>query len=381
MILAKDLIELAKKEVGEREKPKDNDVKYNNEYYGGKVHGSGFEWNTVFVWWLFKKLNASTLFCGGEKTARAVYVYNYYVSAKDFYKEPATFRAGDIIALKLSNASADIVDTIGIIESIDLEKNEVVAILGDSNKAVERKVIKFDNIIGACRPAYAVEGEENRPSEGDRIDVPVDETEPEEGVEGDAEEGEGEADEEKTESDSPFVDVVEKPILHPVIKLPDSATADLELVTIRSTLKIYSLTEEEVKLGRAYLAIRITDGLGHPATGRLNVNGYEFAFSGAIQIPEKYLVTGINTLTLYASDGNTYTAHSFVKHAHTVSPIPATQRDIIDIARSHEKDMEAHKTLESRVALLEKATEGIDLADIQLSDTGLDRLLDALGRI
>lgn len=381
MIKASDILTLAAKEVGHREKPKANDIKYNDEYYGGKVHGTGFEWNTVFIWWLYKSLGASTLFYGGEKTARAVIVYNYYVGAKDFTKEPSTFRAGDILCAKLS-PGPDAVDTLGIIESVDLEKEQVVTIVGDVDKAVQRKAIHFSNIVGACRPAYIAEDEEDHPEEGDRVDVPVEDpeetpTDPEDPEGGESEEipPEDSGDEEK---DDPFVDVIEKPVLHPVVKLPDTDAADINLVAIAATKKIYSLMNETIKLGRAYLSIRMTDGLDNPATGRLNVNGYEFAFSGAIQIPERYLKTGVNDLTLYATDGNVYSAHSFVKSGATIMPIPVVQSDLIDIARGYEKIIEAVSKMESRVSHLEKSAEGVDLADITLSEEGLEELISAL---
>lgn len=380
MIKASDILTLAAKEVGHREKPKANDIKYNDEYYGGKVHGTGFEWNTVFIWWLYKSLGASTLFCGGEKTARAVIVYNFYVSAKDFIKEPSQFRAGDILCAKLTNGT-DEVDTLGIIESVDLEKEQVTAIVGDVDKAVQRKAIHFSNVVGACRPAYIAEDEEDHPEEGDRVDVPVEDpeetpTDPETPEGGEGEEIQPEEDEE--EKDDPFIDVIEKPVLHPVVKLPDTDAADINLVAIAATKKIYSLMDETIKLGRAYLSIRMTDGLDKPATGRLNVNGYEFAFSGAIQIPERYLKIGVNDLTLYATDGNVYFAHSFVKSGATIMPIPVTQSDLIDIARGYEKILETATRLETRVSTLEKSAEGVDLADITLSEAGLEELISAL---
>jgi hypothetical protein len=383
MIKASQIVELAITQIGTKEK-KDNNVKYNTAYYGGEVHGAGFDWNTVFVWWLFNSLGASSLFCGGEKASRALFVYQKYVESKDFYKEPSVFRPGDILAIK-ERVGPEKVNKLGIVESIDLESETVYAIIGDSKNAVERKGVHLSNVVGVCRPSYIAEDEEEHPEEGDRVDVPVEDpeetpTDPEDPEGGDGEEIPPE-DSGCEEKDDPFVDVIEKPVLHPVVKLPDTSAADINLVTIAATKKIYSLMNDAIKLGRAFLSIRMTDGLDNPATGRLNVNGYEFAFSGAIQIPERYLKTGVNDLVLYASDGSVYSAHAFVKSGDRIDPIPALQSDLVDIARGYEQMLDIANKLSTRVSVLEKATEGIDLADIVLSDEGLDELSKALENI
>lgn len=384
MIKASQIVELARTQLGTRETTTNN-VKYNTAYYGGAVYGSGFGWNTVFVWWLFKALGASELFCGGEKTSRAVFAYQKYVDSKDFYREPSVFRAGDILAMK-TTVSSDAVDTLGIVESIDLDTETVYAIVGDSNKAVERKGVHLSNIVGVCRPAYVAEDEQEHPEGDETVDIPT--VTPGEDGEGTETEGDGSTDTETPDTtpdedkpNDPFIDVVEKPILHPVIALPESSEADIDLVTISATKRIYSVFTETVRLGRAFLSIRIKTGLGEPAVGRLNVNGYEFTFSGAVQIPERYLRTGVNDLVLYAADGSVYSAHAFVKSGDRIDPIPALQSDLVDIARGYEQMLDIANKLSTRVSALEKATEGIDLADIVLSDEGLDELSKALENI
>lgn len=385
MIKASQIVELAITQIGTHEK-KDNNVKYNTAYYGGEVHGAGFEWNTVFVWWLFNSLGASSLFCGGEKASRALFVYQKYVESKDFYKEPSVFRPGDILAIK-ERVGPEEVNKLGIVESIDLESETVYAIIGDSKNAVERKGVHLSNVVGVCRPSYIAEDEEEHPEDDETIDVPT--VTPEEDGDGtDPEKPEGGMDGEDTggttpeeKPNDPFIDVIEKPILHPVIVLPESAEADIDLITISATRRIYSVLTDPVRLGRAFLSIRIKNGLGELAAGRLNVNGYEFAFNGAVQIPERYLRTGVNDLVLYAADGSVYSAHAFVKSGDRIDPIPALQSDLVDIARGYEQMLDIANKLSTRVSVLEKATEGIDLADIVLSDEGLDELSKALENI
>ena len=55
MIKAKDLLELADKQVGTMDKPIGScNNKYNTAYYGGKVNNPALAWCVVFIWWLFR---------------------------------------------------------------------------------------------------------------------------------------------------------------------------------------------------------------------------------------------------------------------------------------------------------------------------------------
>ena len=68
MATANDILKIARKEIGVKEKPAgSNNVKYNTAYYGHKVSGSNYSWCCVFVWWVFKRAKASKLFYDGEK--------------------------------------------------------------------------------------------------------------------------------------------------------------------------------------------------------------------------------------------------------------------------------------------------------------------------
>lgn len=53
MKLFEDICELARKEVGEEEKPSgSNCVKYNDWYYRRSVSGPAYPWRIVFMQWL-----------------------------------------------------------------------------------------------------------------------------------------------------------------------------------------------------------------------------------------------------------------------------------------------------------------------------------------
>ena len=83
------LIQTAKAEIGTKESPSgSNKVKYNTEYYGKVVSGSAYPWCCAFIWWLFNKCGASSLFYGGKKTASCTTLMNYYKSKGQFSTTP-----------------------------------------------------------------------------------------------------------------------------------------------------------------------------------------------------------------------------------------------------------------------------------------------------
>lgn len=76
---AKEILTIAAKQIGIKEKPANsNNVKYNTWYYGKPVYGSSaYPWCCAFVNWLFYKAGAMELFNGGTKTAYCPTVVNW----------------------------------------------------------------------------------------------------------------------------------------------------------------------------------------------------------------------------------------------------------------------------------------------------------------
>lgn len=152
MATASKLVSLAQAEIGTVETAINN-VKYNTEYYGGQVSGSQFDWCVVFIWWLFQKANAASLFCGGKKTAYVPYVYNY---ATEHNLSQKTGKVGDLAIISFSDGSAD---HIGIVESVSgstyttIEGNTT----GPKGQGVYRKTRKDSEILAFYRPAYEKE--------------------------------------------------------------------------------------------------------------------------------------------------------------------------------------------------------------------------------
>ena len=153
---AEDIIALAKTQVGVTEEPPgSNCVKYNTDYYGSPVSGSAYPWCVVFVWWLFKELGASDLFCGGEKTAWCNYVMQY---AKSHNQWVTDYKPGDLVLFNWDGD--DITDHIGLV--IEVNGNSVTTIEGNCNDMVSRCARSGINMAGAYRPNYA--GSDSKPS-------------------------------------------------------------------------------------------------------------------------------------------------------------------------------------------------------------------------
>lgn len=145
------LLALAREQLGTTESPPgSNNVKYNTAYYGGPVHGSGYPWCCVFIWWLFRECGLSDLFCGGQKTAYCPFVVQY---ARDNGKwRTDGYRPGDLLLYDWDDDG--VADHIGICETDTDEGGHLWAIEGNCGDAVQRARRWTGSILGAYRPAY-----------------------------------------------------------------------------------------------------------------------------------------------------------------------------------------------------------------------------------
>lgn len=160
MATASDILNIARQEIGVTESSTNN-VKYNTEYYGGEVSGTNFDWCVVFVWWVFKKANASSLFCNGKKTAYVPYVVSEYTKQNALVTDG---KPGDLAIISFNGHSAD---HIGIIESV--EKNTILTIEGNTSgsngEGVYRKIRKKSEVLYIFRPKYEPEKAESTTSD------------------------------------------------------------------------------------------------------------------------------------------------------------------------------------------------------------------------
>lgn len=150
---AKEILAVAAGEIGTIEKSKNN-VKYNTDYYGGAVSGSQFDWCVVFIWWCFNKLNSTSIFCGGTKTAYVPYV-DSYARKNGYTVAKSAMKAGDILIYDWDGDGDG--DHIGFCESVS--GNTITAIEGNTSGAngegVYRKTRSKADVLTVYRPPYA----------------------------------------------------------------------------------------------------------------------------------------------------------------------------------------------------------------------------------
>lgn len=153
MATAKDVLDIARRELGIREDPAgSNRVKYNTWYYGREVSGAAYPWCMVFVQWCFHQagipLPLKTASCGAlMRTARKA---GQWVTGG--------FRPGDVAIYDFPGGAAT--DHCGVIEKLTL--TGVTAIEGNTSQAgsqsnggqVCRKNRPASLIVGAVRPKY-----------------------------------------------------------------------------------------------------------------------------------------------------------------------------------------------------------------------------------
>ena len=159
MSSAAKVLQIARAEIGVKESPSgSNRVKYNTEYYGKEVSGSGYAWCAVFVWWVFKHAGCPELYFGGKKSAYCPTIADYYILAKQTVSK-SKGEPGDIVLFDWNQNNSS--DHIGIIESRNSDGSYVciegnTAVGNDSNGgAVMRRTRYQSQISWICRPKYS----------------------------------------------------------------------------------------------------------------------------------------------------------------------------------------------------------------------------------
>lgn len=156
MATAKDVLDVARKELGTKESPANsNTVKYNTWYYGREVAGKAYPWCMAFVQWCFAQagvpLPLRTASCGALMNA----------AKKAGQWVTKDYRPGDVVIYDFPGGAAT--DHTGIVEKVTL--TGVVAIEGNTSEAgsqsnggmVCRKNRPYSHIVGVVRPKYKEE--------------------------------------------------------------------------------------------------------------------------------------------------------------------------------------------------------------------------------
>lgn len=158
MSSAAKVLQIARAEIGVKESPSgSNKVKYNTEYYGRAVSGSGYAWCAVFVWWVFKHAGCPELFFGGKKSAYCPTIADYYIANKQTVSK-SSGKPGDIVLFDWNQNNSS--DHIGIIESKNSDGSYVciegnTSVGNNSNGGqVMRRTRYQSQISWICRPKY-----------------------------------------------------------------------------------------------------------------------------------------------------------------------------------------------------------------------------------
>ena len=150
-----DILNLARSQVGYEQKPNGYN-KYNLEYYG---HDSSQPWCVVFIWWLFKHIDASNLFYGGGKCAKCGNLFDYY-AARGQASKSWTPNPGDLVEFTFNGVEHA---HIGICVSFD--GNNVTTIDGNTSEVGSQdngghvlvRTRGKSCIYGVIRPQYKEE--------------------------------------------------------------------------------------------------------------------------------------------------------------------------------------------------------------------------------
>lgn len=171
MIKAKDLLELADKQVGTMDKPIGScNNKYNTAYYGGKVNNPALAWCVVFIWWLFRELGSSAQFCDGKKMASVPATYNWFKQSGQLVSKP---EPGDIVFFDFNRNGTP--DHIGVVAE-PKSNGGCVSYEGNTSDAsqanggtVQKKTRTKAQIFAYARPKYAADTTSTSPKKSAKL--------------------------------------------------------------------------------------------------------------------------------------------------------------------------------------------------------------------
>lgn len=148
---ARELINIARKEIGTMEDPKgSNKIKYNTAYYSQAVSGDSYAWCAVFVWWCFKQAGAPELYYDGKKTA--------YVPTLDYWGREKHLtvtdpQPGDLIIFDWNHNGSG--QHVGICTGSDVQT--VKTIEGNTDDGVYERMRQREDVLRVIRPKYQPE--------------------------------------------------------------------------------------------------------------------------------------------------------------------------------------------------------------------------------
>jgi hypothetical protein len=163
-VKASDIVNKALEFLGVKESPPNsNNVQFNTDFYGHAVSGSNVPWCCAFVWDVFRLAGASSLFYGGGKVAYCPALENYAKARGQWVTDD--YKPGDCVLYNWEGGS--LAEHIGIVE-VNNGDGTITAIEGNTGTGsnsdggeVMRRVRNTSVILGAYRPLYAAESEDD----------------------------------------------------------------------------------------------------------------------------------------------------------------------------------------------------------------------------
>lgn len=157
----KKVLDIARKEIGTVEVPKDsNNIKYNTWYYGRAVSGSAYPYCVVFCCWVLNQAGESKAIYNGNKVASCGVLKNWASNNGCWIADKTKMQAGDLVMYNFSGGTAP--QHIGIVEKT--VGSSVVAIEGNTSAGnsgsqsdgggVYRRTRSLKYVVGAVRPKY-----------------------------------------------------------------------------------------------------------------------------------------------------------------------------------------------------------------------------------
>lgn len=155
MATVKELLDIARSELGTKESPAgSNHVRYNTWYYGREVSGAHYPWCVTFVQWVFSQVKAPL----PARTASCTALMNAAKAAGCWVT--GGYRPGDVVIYDWGGDKVP--DHCGIVESTGVDKINAIegntAVGNDSDGGeVMRRTRPLRTILGAVRPIYEEE--------------------------------------------------------------------------------------------------------------------------------------------------------------------------------------------------------------------------------
>lgn len=147
---AEKIIAMAKSQLGVKEYPPNtNKVKYTSEY------GIVTAWCVIFIWWVFKRCNASKLFYDGGKVCSCTTLMNWAKRKGQWVT--SGYKPGDLLIYDWNNDKKP--EHIGI--CVKVSGTAIEAIEGNTSTSnnsnggqVMTRARKTSQVLGAVRPKY-----------------------------------------------------------------------------------------------------------------------------------------------------------------------------------------------------------------------------------